>query len=509
MAALYLIMADQLSRSLASLQQAKPDTDVIVMGELSQEATSVRHHKKKIAFLFSAMRHFAQELRDDGFQVIYQPYDQDQGANSFEDLLKAAKERTGLDNIVMTNASEYRVTTWQQDFSQRHRGKVTLLEDDRFLANAADFASWADGKKQLRMEFFYREMRRKYNILLDNDKPVGGQWNYDADNRKPPKSGLKIPLKMSFTPDEITKDVLSLTRDVFADHFGSLDGFDMAVTRDQALAVLDQFIAERLPDFGSYQDAMITDEPFMYHAHIGAYLNAGLLTPLEVITASERAYYEQSAPLNAVEGFIRQILGWREYIRGIYWHFMPAYQDQNALSATRPLPAFFWDGNTKMNCLSQAIGQTITHAYAHHIQRLMVIGNFALLAGLSVKEVNEWFLIVYSDAFEWVEMPNVSGMVLFADDGIVASKPYAAGGNYIDKMSDYCKNCHYQVKEKNGETACPFNYLYWDFLLRHQEKLQNNPRLGMIYRTAAKMSTEKHEAIRADAKKFLSNLHSA
>ena len=280
----------------------------------------------------------------------------------------------------------------------------------------------------------------------------------------------------------------------------------MAVTREQALEVLDDFITQRLPDFGSYQDAMIADEPFMYHAHIGAYINIGLLAPIEVITRAEQAYYDGHAPLNAAEGFIRQILGWREYIRGIYWHFMPDYADQNALNAKKPLPAFFWDGKTKMRCLSQSIGQTITYAYAHHIQRLMVIGNFSLLAGLSPKEVNEWFLIVYSDAFEWVEMPNVSGMVLFADDGIVASKPYAAGGNYIDKMSNYCKGCHYKVKEKTGETACPFNYLYWNFLLRHEGKLRNNPRLGMIYRTADKMGDEKKAIIRQDAEKFLSSL---
>ena len=321
-------------------------------------------------------------------------------------------------------------------------------------------------------------------------------------NRKPPKSGLVVPSKTSFSPDEITKDVLQLVEDYFADHFGELNPFDMAVTRAQALEVLEHFITDRLVDFGNYQDAMVQDEPFMFHAHIGAYLNIGLLTPLEVIEKVEFAYHHQNAPLNAVEGFIRQILGWREYIRGIYWQFMPDYAAQNALEANRPLPQFFWDANTKMNCLKQSISQTITHAYAHHIQRLMVIGNFSLLAGLSVREVNEWFLIVYSDAFEWVEMPNVSGMVLFADDGIVASKPYAAGGNYIDKMSNYCANCHYKVKVKTGEEACPFNYLYWDFLLRHEDKLRGNPRLGMIYRTADKMTDEKRQIIQADAQKF-------
>ena len=507
MSTLRLVMGDQLTHHLASLREADKMSDVIVMGELSAEATSVRHHKKKIALIFAAMRHFAKELTEAGFQVIYQHYDHDHGANNFSELLQDAAEQTGLQNIVMTRASEYRVYDWQRQFQESWPGQVQLYEDDRFLASHEDFAIWAKGKRQLRMEFFYREMRRKYNILLDEDKPVGGQWNYDSENRKPPKSGLVVPSKTSFSPDEITKDVLQLVEDYFADHFGELNPFDMAVTRAQALEVLEQFITARLIDFGNYQDAMVQDEPFMFHAHIGAYLNIGLLTPLEVIEKVEFAYHHQNAPLNAVEGFIRQILGWREYIRGIYWQFMPDYAAQNALEANRPLPQFFWDANTKMNCLKQSISQTITHAYAHHIQRLMVIGNFSLLAGLSVREVNEWFLIVYSDAFEWVEMPNVSGMVLFADDGIVASKPYAAGGNYIDKMSNYCANCHYKVKVKTGEEACPFNYLYWDFLLRHEDKLRGNPRLGMIYRTADKMTDEKKQIIQADAQNFLSHLN--
>ena len=506
MAQLLLVMGDQLSRDLASLQSADPASDIIVMGELSQEATSVRHHKQKIALIFSAMRHFANEREQEGFTVYYQYYDQDNGAADFDQLCRNAAERSGISSLTMTKASEYRVVAWQEAFSAAWDGVVTVLEDDRFLATREDFSRWAEGKKQLRMEFFYREMRRKYNILLENDKPVGGQWNYDAENRKPPKTGLIIPAKTTFAPDEITTDVLTVVEAYFGDHFGMADSFSLAVTRSQALEVLECFITERLPDFGTYQDAMISDEPFMYHAHIGAYLNIGLLTPLEVIQRVEHAYHAGQAPLNAAEGFIRQILGWREYIRGIYWHLMPDYAAMNALNAVRPLPAFFWDGKSDMRCLSQSIGQTITHAYAHHIQRLMIIGNFSLLAGLAPKEVNEWFLIVYNDAFEWVEMPNVSGMVLFADDGVVASKPYAAGGNYIDKMSDYCKGCHYKVKEKTGDEACPFNYLYWDFLWRHEDKLRGNPRLGMIYRTADKMSDEKRDAIRSSSEKFLSCL---
>ena len=289
-------------------------------------------------------------------------------------------------------------------------------------------------------------------------------------------------------------------------HFGKLEGFDFAVTRDHALVVLNRFMTEKLPQFGTYQDAMITDEPWMYHSHIGIYLNAGMLEPLEVIAAAESAYHNGAAPLNAVEGFIRQILGWREFVRGLYWLKMPSYATANFLDATRPLPDFFWNGKTDMKCLAQSIQQTDALSYAHHIQRLMVLGNFALLAGLSPKEVNEWFLIVYADAYEWVVLPNVSGMALFADGGFLASKPYAAGGDYINRMSDYCKDCRYKVAEKVGQDACPFNYLYWDFLARNRQKIGGNPRLGMIYRTYDRMSAEKQASFTIDADRFLNEL---
>ena len=506
MGRLILVMGDQLSWQAPHIKDAVPGQDVIVMGEIAGEATSPRHHKQKIALIFSAMRHFRDALSAHGFTVLYHFYDAQSAIRSFEDLLQNAHDQTGLTDIVMTQASEYRVAQWQSDLRESWTGDITIHQDSRFLASHDEFALWAKGKKQLRMEFFYREMRRKYNILLDGAEPVGGQWNYDADNRKPPKSGLVIPPRTAFAPDEITDEVLSLVRTEFTDHFGDIDNFELAVTHEQAEQVFAAFLQERLANFGHYQDAMIQGEPFMYHAHIGFYLNIGLLDPLTIIQRAEAAYHAGDAPLNAVEGFIRQILGWREYIRGIYWYHMPDYAEANFLDATRPLPSFFWTADTKMNCLAQSIDQTKKFAYAHHIQRLMVIGNFALLAGLHPHEVNEWFHIVYADAFEWVEMPNVTGMVLFADGGIVASKPYAAGGAYIDRMSDYCKSCAYKVKQKNGPDACPFNYLYWDFLLRHEETLRGNPRLGMIYRTADKMDDEKRHLIQADAARFFEEL---
>ena len=307
-------------------------------------------------------------------------------------------------------------------------------------------------------------------------------------------------------PDAITQEVIKLVAERFSDHWGHLEPFDFAVTRSQALQVLQQFIDERLPYFGAYQDAMLENEPWMYHSHLSFYLNCGLLLPLECAQAAEQAYHQGQAPLNAVEGFIRQIIGWREYIRGIYWLKMPDYATVNFFKATRPLPDFYWTANTPMNCLRQCILQTREHAYAHHIQRLMVLGNFALLAGIDPVQVNHWFLIVYADAYEWVELPNVSGMILFADGGYLASKPYAAGGSYIHKMSNYCRSCHYSVTQKQGPQACPFNYLYWDFLIRNRHQLQSNPRIGMMYKTYDRMPPEKQRAIREESQRFLDAL---
>ncbi|SFL03426.1 cryptochrome/photolyase family protein [Shimia haliotis] len=500
-----LILGDQLTHDLPTFRDADPATDLILMAEVRTEATYVKHHKKKIALIFSAMRHFAEELHQRGFTVRYIRYDDPDNAGSLlEELRRAITPKT--QEITVTEAAEYRLLTEMQTWQNTLDLPVHILPDDRFLATPQDFATWAEGRKQLRMEFFYREMRRKHGILMQGNDPIGGQWNFDAENRKPPKSGLHIPPPFETAPDAITRDVLALVDTHFPDHFGDLLPFHFATTRDDAIAVLDHFITHRLPLFGTYQDAMIADEPWMFHSHISFYLNIGLLTPMECIRAAERAYFEGHAPLNAVEGFIRQILGWREFVRGLYWYRMPDYASENALNAKRPLPPMFWTGQTQMNCLSQSFGQTIKWAYAHHIQRLMVIGNFALLAGLSPDEVNEWFFIVYADAFEWVELPNVSGMILFADGGVLASKPYAASGAYINRMSNYCAGCRYKPSVKNGPDACPFNYLYWDFLNRHRARLGNNPRLGMPYRNLARMSDEKLDAVDADSRRFLKAL---
>lgn len=502
-----LILGDQLSHDMSSLAGINPKEDVILMCEVWDEATYVKHHKKKIAFLFSAMRHFAAELTARGYNVHYVKLEDPQNTHSFKAELARACARHQISRVTVTYPGEYRVwqdmTTWAQDLNIN----VDIREDTRFLCHMDDFAAWAKDRKSLRMEFFYREMRRKYNILLTSQgDPEGGEWNYDSENRKFPALKEPIPAPDSFAPDEVTQGVLDLVRQKFPDHFGDLEPFYFAVTRDQALQVLDHFIARRLKNFGDFQDAMLTGEPWMYHSHISFYLNCGLLSPLEVIQKAEQAYRQSAVPLNAAEGFIRQVLGWREYIRGIYWLYMPEYKAENYLGATRKLPSFFWTGDTKMNCLKQCIAETKQNAYAHHIQRLMVLGNFLLLAGVHPDDVNEWYLIVYADAYEWVELPNVSGMILFADGGKLASKPYAAGGAYINKMSDYCRGCQYDVDEKTGAKACPFNYLYWDFFIRHREKLSNNPRVGMSYRTLDKMSPEKVHEIRESARTFLESL---
>lgn len=496
-----LILGDQLSHSLASLADATTD-DLLLICEVRREATYVKHHKKKIAFLFSAMRHFAAELSDKGLNVRYVKYDDPENSGSLLGEVRKVAKQMDVSEVILTAPGEYRL---RQDFagwSQTLGVPVTIRDDDRFLATPAEFATWAEGRKQLRMEYFYRDMRRKYSVLMDQDGPIGGQWNYDAENRKPPATGLDVPDTFRAPIDAITQEVIALVGAHFADHFGDLLPFHFAVTRDQAVQALDQFIGKRLSQFGDYQDAMIQGEPWMYHSHIGFYLNCGLLNPLECIERAEAAYHNGTAPLNAVEGFIRQILGWREYVRGIYWLKMPDYKLMNFLDAKRPLPEFYWTADTQMNCMRQCIIETKQNAYAHHIQRLMVLGNFALIAGLNPDEVNEWYLLVYADAYEWVELPNVTGMILFADGGQMASKPYAASGSYINKMSNYCGSCKYKPAVKNGPAACPFNYLYWDFIDRNASKLRGNPRLGFMYKTLDRMGDDKRDAVKEDTRRF-------
>jgi deoxyribodipyrimidine photolyase-related protein len=497
---LRLILADQLSESIASLQGLDKANDTVMFCEVICEATYVPHHPKKIAYLFSAMRHFAADLESNGVRVRYVKLDDAKNTGSLTSEVRRVFLELKPEKIIVTEASEYRVLKMMRSWQQLLCISVEILPDTRFLATHAEFSVWAKGKKQLRMEFFYREMRKKYSILIDPDgKPTGGEWNYDKENRKPPKAGMQSPPRISHRKSSTTKEVLVLVKERFSHHFGTLEPFHYAVTRAQALIELEHFITHLLPNFGDYQDAMVAGEPYLYHSLISSYLNAGLLLPLEICRMAEAAYLAGKAPLNAVEGFIRQILGWREYIRGIYWHFMPEYGERNTLNATRPLPDFYWGANTHMFCVEESVRHTHDHAYSHHIQRLMITGNFALLAGLDVKAVQAWYLAVYSDAYEWVEMPNTLGMALFGDGGVVASKPYAASGKYIHRMSNYCKKCKYDPDEMTGEKACPFNALYWDFLVRHEDKFRCNQRMPYVFSTWDKFAPDKQQAIRTQA----------
>ncbi|WP_033920688.1 cryptochrome/photolyase family protein [Sphingomonas sp. 37zxx] len=501
------VLGDQLSDSLSSLRDVDRSQAVILMMEVIDEATYVRHHQRKIALLFSAMRHHAERLRTAGWTVEYIRLDDPQNEGGFSAEVARAVERHSPDRIIVTEAGEWRVRAMFESWEDRFDCAVEIRADDRFVATHAEFEEWAADKKQLRMEFFYRVMRRKTGLLLDAEgKPEGGQWNYDAENRKPAKKGVRPPRPLSFAPDAITREVLALVAARFGDHIGHLDGFDFAVTPEDALAQREQFLTHALPSFGDYQDAMVTGEPFLWHAVLSPYLNCGLLDPIDLCRQVEARYHAGQVPLNAAEGFIRQVIGWREYVRGLYWREGPAYTERNFLNAVRDLPAFYWTGQTDMHCLAQAIGETIDHAYAHHIQRLMITGNFALLIGADPAQVQRWYLEVYADAYEWVEAPNVLGMSQFGDGGLLASKPYASSGAYIQRMSDYCGHCRYDVKQRVGEDACPFNALYWDFLARNRGKLGDNQRLGMPYRNWDRMDAETQDALRQQAAGFLDRL---
>ena len=498
---LALVLGDQLSPAIAALRACDPADTVVLLAEVSAEASYVRHHQKKLALVFSAMRHFAIELRGLGWTVDYVTLDDPGNSGSLSGEVERAKARHGCRRVLVTEPGEWRLALAMQDWAE-----TQVLPDDRFIASHGEFADWAEGRKALRMEYFYRAMRRKTGLLMDGDQPAGGQWNFDHDNRQPAARDLLMPQPLRFDPDPVTSAVLDLVEARFGNHFGQLRPYWFAATRSQAEAAFAHFLKTALPRFGDYQDAMLAGEKFLYHAVVALYLNCGLLDPLAVCRAVEAEYRAGRAPLNAAEGFIRQIIGWREYVRGIYWREGPDYVQRNALAARRPLPSFYWTAETDLACVRSAIEQTRDEAYAHHIQRLMVTGNFALLAGIDPHELHQWYLAVYADAYEWVEAPNTLGMSQFADGGLLASKPYAASGAYIDRMSDHCKSCAYDVKAKTGPSACPFNYLYWDFVARHRARLSGNPRMAQMVRTWDRFDAAKQAAIASDSAQFLSRL---
>lgn len=500
---LVLVLGDQLSLQLASLQGLDSERDQVLLAEVMEEASHVPHHPKKIALIFSAMRHFAEQLRGRGIRVQYVQLDDPHNSGSLHAELMGWTQRLNPQEIHICECGD-----WRLEQSLRHCGlAIHWHADSRFLCSRDGFALWAKGRKQLRMEFFYREMRKLSGLLLNPDgSPEGGAWNFDADNRKALPKGVRPPAPLRIEPDAISRDVLTLVGQRFADHYGNLDGFDYPVTTEQAGRLWQHFLASGLADFGDYQDAMADGEPYLFHSRISAALNIGLLDLRQLCEDVEAAYREGRVPLNAAEGFIRQLIGWREYVRGIYWLCMPDYAEGNAFGNTRALPEFYWTGQTRMNCMRQAIGQTLGHAYAHHIQRLMVTGNFALLAGIEPKAICDWYLAVYMDAFDWVELPNTLGMVMHADGGYLGSKPYCASGQYIKRMSNHCQGCSYKVSESTGESACPFNALYWHFLMRHRERLERNPRLGMVYRNLARMDDVKKRALWEWGERLLARL---
>ena len=506
---LILVLGDQLDRGSAAFDGFDRACDRVWMAEVAEESTHVWTHKARIAVFVAAMRHFRDALVKDRIAVDYTELSARQtteeppslAAALLASLARARTENTLPERLIVVEPGEWRVQEALTKAAQEAGIPLEIRTDRHFFSSREDFAAHAKGRKQLRLEYFYRPLREKFGVLMDDGEPAGGQWNYDVENRGAfPQAGPgKLPAPRRFRPDAITRGVIALVNARFASHPGSLDDFDWPVTPADARAALDDFLAHRLALFGRYQDAMWTGEPWLYHSRLAQAMNMKLLHPRDVVAAAEQAWRRGKAPLEATEGFIRQVIGWREYVRGVYWHFMPGYVDRNALGADLPLPHFYWTAATEMNCLRDALQQTLRYGYAHHIQRLMVTGLFALLLGVKPQQVHEWYLAVYVDAVEWVELPNTLGMSQFADGGVMASKPYCATGAYIDRMSNACSGCRYKPKVASGPDACPFTTLYWDFLARHEKLLKKNQRMTMQLKNLDRKDAAELRAIRRQA----------
>jgi deoxyribodipyrimidine photolyase-related protein len=498
---LVLVLGDQLDAEGAALDGFDPTQDLVWMAEVAEESTHIRSSKQRIVLFLAAMRHFAAALRARGWSVHYRTLDDPDNRGTLADELRAAIAALRPGALVLTAPGDWRVLAALRGAAAATATPLELRDDRHFFSTVREFAAHARGRKQLRLEYWYRELRRRTGILMIDGEPVGGQWNFDADNRE--SFGAKgpgvLPPRTRFEPDQLTREVMALVEARFAGHPGKLETFAWPVTRAQAQLALDAFITHRLPRFGRYEDAMWAGEAWLYHSQLSAAMNLKLLGAREVVAAAEAAHRSGHAPLAAVEGFIRQILGWREYVRGIYWTQMPGYAARNALGAAGELPDFYWTGATDMACLRDAIGQTLEHGYAHHIQRLMVTGLYALLLGVRPQAVHAWYLGVYVDAVEWVELPNTLGMSQFADGGLMASKPYAATGKYIQRMSNHCKGCRFDPSRATGPTACPYTTLYWDFLLRHEATLAKNPRMALQVKNLARLAPDERAEISSQA----------
>ena len=494
---LIVVLGDQLDLDASAFDGFDSGVDAVWMAEVAEESTHVWSSKPRTALFLAAMRHFALALQSAGRVLHYSRLDDPANAGSLSAQLEADILRLRPARLVMTAPGDWRVLQAIKAVAEAMGLPLDIREDRHFFCSVREFAAHAKGRKALRMEYFYREQRRRHGVLMNGDEPVGGQWNFDAENREafgPAGPGV-VPPRTTFAPDALTREVIALVDTRFAGHPGQLESFAWPVTRSQALQSLHAFITERLPLFGRYQDAMWPGDPWLYHAHLSAALNLKLLNPREVVAQAQAAYHDGRASLASVEGFVRQILGWREYVRGIYWTQMPGYLDRNALGAQENLPAWYWTGATDMACLRDALAQTLTHGYANHIQRLMVTGLFAFMLGVNPQQVHAWYLAVYVDAVEWVELPNSLGMSQYADGGVMGSKPYVATGKYIQRMSPHCKGCRYDAAQRSGDNACPFTTLYWDFLMRHEATLASNPRMALQVKNVARLTDEQKQAV--------------
>ncbi len=504
---LRLILGDQLNINHSWFQQQRKDVQYLLM-EMRQETDYVKHHIQKVVAFFAAMREFATTLEQQGHQVIYMKLDDPNNTQDLVENIGHYIDKNEINRFEYLLPDEYRLDQQLKDFCQSLSIETNACDTEHFLSKRHELADFFEGKKQYLLESFYRHMRKQYDVLMDKDEPLTGQWNYDSENRKKlPKKHTPVSPK-TFNTD--VTDIYEMISSQGVETIGNIDPeqFIWPTSREEGLALFDFFLEQCLPYFGTYQDAMTPDFWALYHSRISFALNVKLLSPLEVIKKAETYWedHQEDITIAQVEGFIRQILGWREYMRGVYWAHMPQYADENYFDHQQPLPEWYWTGDTQMACLKHAIRQSLDYAYAHHIQRLMVTGNFALLAGVHPDEVDQWYLGIYIDAIEWVEMTNTRGMSQFADGGIVGTKPYVSSANYIDKMSHYCRSCYYDKKKKTGEKACPFNSLYWHFYHRHEDKLANNPRIGMMYHTWGRMDENKREAILQQAEAYLQQI---
>ena len=505
---LILVLGDQLGWDNPALNNFDPTQDRLLMIEADSEAGDVWNHQARIAIFLSGMRHFANEAHRRSWPCTYMRLDDELLPGDFSGRLMHALHSLQAQTLVVMEAGAWRIERLIEAAAAQAQVPLNWVDDTHFLCSRAEFTKWAGDKRELRMEFFYREMRKRHQVLMAGKDPLGGQWNFDADNRKGfgAKGPGTVPPPARFAPDRITQDVIDMVKTRFAQHPGTLDHFAWPVTREDALVALQHFIDQRLENFGAWQDAMWTTLPFGWHALVGSSLNLHLLQPREVVAAAEEAYHQRGLPLASVEGFIRQVLGWREFIRGVYWLDMPHMAKANHYGHTRDLPAWYWTGKTHMACMQATIGQSLQFGYAHHIQRLMVTGQFAVLAGLSPQQVSAWYRAMYVDAVEWVETPNTLGMALHANGGRFTSKPYVASGQYIGRMSNYCKGCRYQPEVRIGPTACPMTTLYWDFLIRHEQDFASNPRTALMVKHVNKMGADDKAQITEQAQAVRSRL---